>query len=125
MDMRAAFTRINSSYTKDFPTPLKHNKMRDRGNYRLFWSGHHPPVHQGAKEEDRACLDSFVEDELAQRDKHIFAVIDPHDKDPAELTFRILHIIRFPFWYSYGLCGFISYMITAKMAFKLLPNVRE
>jgi hypothetical protein len=99
--------------------------MGDRRYYGIFRSGYHSPVHQGAKEEDRAGLDTFVTDELVQRNQHIFAVIDPHDKNPADLPFCVLHIIRFPFWYSYGLCGFISYMIAAKMALKLLPNVRK
>src|SRR5512137_2788245 len=110
MDMWACFSHVNGSQTKDFPSSFKHNKMRYRGDDRLFWSGYHSSTHQGAKEKDRPGMDAFVEDELAKRDEHIFAIIDPHDKDPAELSFRILHILRFPFSYSYGLCGFISYM---------------
>jgi hypothetical protein len=125
MDVRATFTRINSSYSKNFPTPLKQYKMRDRGYYGIFRSGYHPPVHQGTEKKDRAGLDTFVIDELVKRNQHIFAVIDPHDKNPPDLPFCILHIIRFPFWYSYGLCGFIFYMIMAKMVFKLLLNVRK
>ena len=97
MDVRAAFTRINSSYTKDFPTPLKHNKMRDRGYYGIFRSGYHSPVHQGAKEEDRAGLDTFVTDELVQRNQHIFAVIDPHDKNPAESALLYIAYNQIPF----------------------------
>jgi hypothetical protein len=117
MDMRTSFTWINSSYTENFPPPLKQYKMRDRGYYRVFGSGYHPPVHQGSEKKDRAGLDTFVTDKLAQRNQHIFAIVNPHDKNPADLSFRILHSIRFPFWYSYGLCGFIAFMIKAKMAF--------
>ena len=65
--------------------------MGDRGYYRLFRPGYHPPVHEGTKEEDRSSTDRFVVDKLAQGDQHILAIINPHDKDPSELAFRILH----------------------------------
>src|SRR5208337_393268 len=110
MDMRTSLPGIYRTHAEDLPAPFEHYKMRDRGNDRFFRAGNHPPVHQGTEENDRAGTDTLVLDELAKGHEHVFPVIDPHDKDPAELTFRILHKIRFLFWYSYGLCGFISSM---------------
>ena len=66
VNMRPIVTRIDSSDTKDFPAPLEHNKMRNRGYHRLFWSRYHSSVHQGAQENERAGLDIFVVNELAK-----------------------------------------------------------
>jgi hypothetical protein len=48
-------------------------------------------------------MDAFFGNEPAHRGKEVFPVIDPYDKDPADLSFRILHIFRFPPNGSYGL----------------------
>jgi hypothetical protein len=41
---------------------------------------------------DRSGLDIFFRDELAQREEHILAIVNPYDKDPANLPFCILHM---------------------------------
>src|SRR5512137_1735203 len=97
MDMRTALARIDRADTKYLPPAFEHDKMRDRGDDRLFRAGHHASVHQGPEKVDRSGLDILVKDELAQREQHILAIVNPYDKDPADLPLRILHVIRFPF----------------------------
>jgi hypothetical protein len=61
--------------------------MGDGRDNRFFRSRHHTPVHQGSEEMDRSGLDILVNDKLAQREEHILAIVNPHDKDPADLPF--------------------------------------
>ena len=96
MDMRAAFSRVDGADAKYLPPAFEHDKMRDRGDDRLFRPVTIRPFIRAPRKWIDPAWIFLSMDELAQREQHILAIVYPHDKDPAELPFRILHMIRFP-----------------------------